>query len=582
MTLSVSDSSSPSKQTASTTLTLVISSGPLTITTPSPLPSATVGMPYAAQITASGGAQPYNWSATNLPMWLTFDVGGSVCGTPVTVCGTPTSSFIGSTTFTVTVIDSGSPTAQTVSQVFSLTVTMVGGTGAITVQSASVGQGLQVPITITFNPAPTIGVSISTGCTSSATPGCLTLTSSSGSVMIGQSGEAGTPQILAPIHAGTTAVSIYVKAYAAGTSTITASMPGYANGTGTVTVANSGFVLSGPNGIGGAFTTFQGVPTTLTVYAARLDSSNLFVEPEEVIGTTSLSVPIASSPASVGTVSPTLLAFTGGTNSVTATFTASGTNSGAASVMVTQPSGFTIPAVGGTINVTVQVSGLIPPSVTLGNNLQAVGTVSLSGNAPSNITVTLTSSDTTRLQFACVVNSSACSTTPPTTFPAGAGTINVEIPQNQTQSANFYMRGYAGTGSVPYTISAPGYGTVAATVPLAPSGFIIQTPGGFGSNFTTTVGAGADATLNVYTAALPASGPILEAVAADKSVSATVTSGTTSVGTITTSPVAISGGSSFGATTFHAVGAGTSSITASAAGYTSVSCRPLSRAPGCR
>ncbi len=84
------------------------------------------------------------------------------------------------------------------------------------------------------------------------------------------------------------------------TVTITASFPGYANGTATITYANSGFVVYGPNGIGGAFQTFQGVQTSLTVYAARLDSSGLFVEPENVAKGSTISVPIASSSTSVG------------------------------------------------------------------------------------------------------------------------------------------------------------------------------------------------------------------------------------------------------------------------------------------
>ena len=128
VTISVSDSSNPQK-TASTTLQLTIGSTSLTIATASPLPNGTVDMFYSAQLSASGGQTPYNWSASNVPAWLTFDVSGSICGTPVSVCGTPNASFSGLNTFTVTVTDSTSPVAQILSQSFLLTVGAQGRTG---------------------------------------------------------------------------------------------------------------------------------------------------------------------------------------------------------------------------------------------------------------------------------------------------------------------------------------------------------------------------------------------------------------------------------------------------------------------
>ena len=128
VTFSVSDSSNPQK-TASAILTLAIGSTSLAFTTASPLPNGTVDMFYSAQLSASGGQTPYYWSASNLPAWLIFDVTGSVCGTPITVCGTPGASFSGLNTFTVTVMDSSGPVAQTLSQSFSLTVGTQGRTG---------------------------------------------------------------------------------------------------------------------------------------------------------------------------------------------------------------------------------------------------------------------------------------------------------------------------------------------------------------------------------------------------------------------------------------------------------------------
>ena len=112
---------------------------------------------------------------------------------------------------------------------------------------------------------------------------------------------------MVPVAAGTTSLSLFVQGVGSSgaTSTITATAPGYANGTGSVTIANSGFVISGPYSIGGDFMTFQGVSTTLTVYAARLDNSNLFVEPEAVMS--NITVPITVVPNTIGTVSPASL-----------------------------------------------------------------------------------------------------------------------------------------------------------------------------------------------------------------------------------------------------------------------------------
>ncbi len=139
--------------------------------------------------------------------------------------------------------------------------------------------------------------------------------------------------------------------------------------------------------------------------------------------------------------------------------------------MLTQPAGFTTPTVGGTLNATVQKSGLIAPSgLVVGKNLQVSTNVSLNGNAPQAVSVTVQSLDSTRLQFACPP---AGLGTPLCTPSSGASSpsVTVLIPQNSSQSANFFVRGYDSAGSIGYTISAPGYGMLSPTMPLAPSGF---------------------------------------------------------------------------------------------------------------
>jgi hypothetical protein len=573
VTISVTDSS-PVPQTASTPapLSLFIAPTLLTITTPATLtPNAVVGSFYSVQIMATGGVTPYNWLVNNtdptFPTWLTFDLSGQgICGQPVSFCGTPPTNQ--NFTFTVTLIDSAN---TTIVRTFSGIAGPPGG-GTLTVPNVTVGQGLQVPVAITFNPVvgPTSGaVQCPDGPQDS---GCVTIVSNNPSlVMLKGPGTSSTASLTAPVPSGTASVSVFVQAVgtapAGTTATITASFPGYSPATATITYANSGFVVSGPNGIGADFQTFQGVQTGLTVFAAQLDSSGLFVEQEQVIANANLTVPIASSIPSVGTVSPTLISFPGGTSNASVNFAASGANSGNTSVTLTQPAGFTTPVVGGAINnVTVFPNGLIAPSgVVVGKNLQVSTNVSITGNASQSIAVTLQSNDSTRLLFACPPQG----TTPLCTPASGASSpsITVTIPQNSSVSADFFVRAYDSVGSIGYTISSPNKGMLSATMPLAPSGFAIQTPGGGFGGFT--MPNGINATLNVFTAAFPSSGMVLEAVAGDQSVSATVTSDTPSVGTIGTSPVVIAGGASSGTTTFHALSVGFANITASATGYTS-------------
>ena len=70
---------------------------PLVITTPT-APNGTVGTAYSATISASGGATPYTFSATGLPVGLSISASGAITGTPTVP---------GDATIVVTVKDSG-------------------------------------------------------------------------------------------------------------------------------------------------------------------------------------------------------------------------------------------------------------------------------------------------------------------------------------------------------------------------------------------------------------------------------------------------------------------------------------------
>jgi hypothetical protein len=90
---------------------------PLTITTASPLPAGTVAVAYSTTLAASGGTGPYSaWTVTTgtLPAGLTLNASTGV------LAGTPTTA--GTSTFTVQVRDSATPTPATTTKSLSITI----------------------------------------------------------------------------------------------------------------------------------------------------------------------------------------------------------------------------------------------------------------------------------------------------------------------------------------------------------------------------------------------------------------------------------------------------------------------------
>lgn len=168
VTVTVTDSGSP-QQSASQNETIVINPAPLTLTT-STLPSGTVGVPYNATIGVSGGISPYSCTITS----GTLPDGLSISG--CTVSGTPTSA--GSSTVTVKVTDSESPTQSTTGPetivinpaALTLTNSLPDGTVGIAYSATIGASGGTTPYNCSISsgtlPA---GLSLS-GCTISGTP----------------------------------------------------------------------------------------------------------------------------------------------------------------------------------------------------------------------------------------------------------------------------------------------------------------------------------------------------------------------------------------------------------------------------
>ena len=112
--IKVTDASGNST-TLSFSITITTTVATLAVTTTS-LPNGTQGASYSATLQASGGTAPITWSISSgsLPSWASLNAStGAITGTP---------NATGTTSFTVTATDSGTPTPQTASQALSITI----------------------------------------------------------------------------------------------------------------------------------------------------------------------------------------------------------------------------------------------------------------------------------------------------------------------------------------------------------------------------------------------------------------------------------------------------------------------------
>jgi hypothetical protein len=534
VTVTVNDAGVPPQQ-ASAQFSLVINSTPLTITTSS-LATGTVQTPYSATLSAQGGTLPYTWAliSGNLPAGLLLDAPSGV------ISGTPQAPAL-NTPLTFRVTDSGNP-AKSATVALALTINAVGPTPSLAVSSPTIGQNLQVPLVITLSQASSGSLPITI---SSNNPAAVSLAE--------HIGDAGSGTLTLPVNAGVTTFSIYAQGLmSSGSAGITASAPGYAAGSSQATLAPSAFVLAGPNGVGGSFLANQNSSTSLTVSAAQLDGSGNVAAIQQVRGGTTVTVPLAVANAALGTLAPPGLTFTAGTSSAQTQFNA-GSSAGSTTISLTEPSGFVTPGGGASsLAVTVQPTGVIPSNATVGQNLEAQGVVKLQGAAPSNLIVTITSDDPTRLLLS--------------TDPTAAGSASITRPINAgfSQTGAFFLYGLGNSGSVTYTATVPGFGTAQGTVTLGPSGFVLSGPQGLGVDFLTTTSS-APTFIDVQSALLDASGNYLtsQPLAGGVSAQVNITSANQAVGTVM-SPVTMNGGNNDVTTQFQPLGKGTTVISATA------------------
>jgi hypothetical protein len=128
--------------------------GTLQITTSS-VPNGQVGVAYSTSLVASSGATPYGWSisAGALPGGLTLGANNGI------ISGTPTAS--GSFSFTAKVTDSTSPTKQTATNSFTITVAAAGThLPAVTITAPPNGAILSGTVTLSATATSSSGASI--------------------------------------------------------------------------------------------------------------------------------------------------------------------------------------------------------------------------------------------------------------------------------------------------------------------------------------------------------------------------------------------------------------------------------------
>ena len=182
VTVKVTDSGSPAQNVSSNQTIVIV---PATLVLTGTLPNGTVGMPYSATITASGGTTPYSCSITGaLPAGLAL-AGCTVSGTPTTA---------GSSPITVKVTDAGSP-AQNVSANETIVINPAALTITGTLPNGTVGSIYSATITASGGTSPDTCSIVGTlpaglilsGCTVSGTP--TTAGSSSITVTVTDSGS---------------------------------------------------------------------------------------------------------------------------------------------------------------------------------------------------------------------------------------------------------------------------------------------------------------------------------------------------------------------------------------------------------
>jgi hypothetical protein len=412
----------------------------------SPLPGATVGVPYNATIVVSGGTAPYTCLQTGgtLPAGLSLSASCAVSGTPTTA---------GTSAFTVKATDSSNP-ALTITGPESITVAAAGSLTLSSPPNATVGTPYSGIIGVAGGTAPYNCLIVS-----GTLPAGLTL--GAGCVITGTPTTAGTSNLTvtatdssSPIKTITGPVSLTVlpSALTLTLSTLpgaTVGVPysatiGVSGGTAPYSCVQTGGTL--PTGLTlSASCVVSGTPTTAGTSTLQVKASDSSSPAETVTGPESITVAAAgtltiTSPpaATVGTPYSGTIGVTGGTAPYSCVITAG-----------TLPAGLTLgagclvtgtPTIAGTSTVTVKATDASSPIKT------TTGPVTLTVN-PSALTLTLATlpGATVGVPYTATVGVSGG------TAPYACSEVGGALPAGLTLAANCAVSGTpttAGTSTV--------------------------------------------------------------------------------------------------------------------------------------
>ncbi len=496
----------------------------------------------------------------------------SPVGGPVGVALTSTSTTTGVTTVGTVVSPltfNGGDTSQT-----SNFQPVAAGTTTISLTTPSGGFSLPAPasatsITATVSAPAITGGTVTTGAgleTSSSfslpvappVPTLVTVTSNDPTVAVLSMTATGIGSASLPFPNITAAqgFSIYVQGVKVGTTTLTVTAVGYTNGAINVTVDPSGFVIYSP---GNFTTTTFSTPTNVVIRPAILNPGSLTLNNYAQLSSLNgaMSVPVTSTSTTtgvttVGTVTSPLV-FNGGDTTQSSSFqpVAAGTTTisvGTPNVIVGGTNLFSTPTPSSATQITATVTANpinAGGPVTTGVFLETTASFSLSQAPPVPTTVTVT-----------------CDTPLVATISTGAtifGSATTTFPNvTAAQGFTIYVQGQK-TGTATLTISATGYTSATIAVTVDPSGFVFYSPG----NFSTTTFS-TPTSIVIRPAILnPGSLTLLNYAQLNpgiSTVSVPLTSGTPSVGSITTSPLVFSAGDTTESSSFQPLAAGTTAL----------------------
>ncbi len=462
--------------------------------------------------------------------------GSAVIGFSSTLAGYSTPSTNTTTTFTVTAPNS----SLILCNIYSITGTGSGNIGYNSACASSVSLAIA---------APTGGRAV-------------TLTSNSANLLLSTSATTvGSASITLNVPAGsTTAPQFYAQALASsGSATITETVSGYNSTTATVKFVPSGFIVLG----GTSTTTFSGT-SPVYVYFAQLDPSTLAYTGQTLIlrpgaSTATVGLTNTDTPAGVGTLGASSLAFNPGDTSHQTTFQPASPGSAVISFSSTL-AGYSTPTSNNTTTFTVTApnTSLILCNIysitgtgtgTIAYNSACASSISLATAAPTGgRTVTLTSSDASKLLL------STSATT------VGSASITLTVAAGSTTAPQFYTQALVSTGTATITLSVSGYNPTAATVNFVPSGFIV-----LGGTTTTTFSGTSPvyvyfAQLNPTTLSYTGQTLTLRPGAAAATIGLTNTDTPAGVGTLGSSSLVFNPGDTSHQTTFQPAVAGTAVI----------------------